>query len=144
MEKVGYVARMSDDVPAGVGPDLEPSALVIADRRGRIAYWSPGATDLFGYAAEAMVGKAVSVLVPAAFRRRHTTGFRTAWATGVLEASGAVMIPVVCADGETRSYASHIFVACWQAESSRPNPKQLSEAKASTPGTPCPVVLSAS
>jgi PAS domain S-box-containing protein len=90
-------------------PDLDRTALVIADRRGRIVYWSPGATHLFGYAAEAMAGKPVSVLVPAAFRRRHIAGLRAAWATGVVELSGAVMIPVVCADGETRTYASHIF-----------------------------------
>jgi PAS domain S-box-containing protein len=100
---------MSDEPAGGAGPDLDGTALVMADRRGRIAYWSQGATDLFGYTAEAMVGKAVSVLVPTAFRRRHTAGFRAAWATGVLEASGAVMIPVVCADGKTRSFASHIF-----------------------------------
>ena len=100
---------MSDGVSGGVGPDLDRTALVIADGRGRIAYWSAGATELFGYTAESMVGKAVSVLVPAAFRHRHTAGFRAAWATGVVEPSGAVMIPVVCADGETRSFASHIF-----------------------------------
>jgi PAS domain S-box-containing protein len=100
---------MNAEVPASVGSDLDGTALVMADRRGRIAYWSPGATDLFGYAAESMVGRAVSVLVPAAFRRRHTAGFRAAWATGVLEPSGAVMIPVMCADRETRSFASHIF-----------------------------------
>jgi hypothetical protein len=41
--------------------------------------------------------------------RRHTAGFRAAWATGVVEPSGAVMVPVVCADGRTRSFASHIF-----------------------------------
>jgi PAS domain S-box-containing protein len=81
----------------------------MADRQGRVAYWSPGATDLFGYTAEALVGRAVSVLVPAAFRRRHTAGFRAAWTTGAFEPSGAVMIPVVCADGQTRSFASHIF-----------------------------------
>jgi len=92
-----------------VDPDLDQTALVIVDRRGRITHWSSGATDLFGYAAEAMVGKAVSVLVPAAFRRRHTAGFRAAWATGALEPSRSWMIPVVCADGETRSFASHIF-----------------------------------
>ena len=56
-----------------------------------------------------MVGKAVSVLVPASCRRRHTAGFRAAWSTGVFEPSGTVMIRVVCADGETRSFASHIF-----------------------------------
>ena len=100
---------MSDDACASVEPDLDRTALVIADRRGRIAFWSEGATELFGYAAESMVGKAVSVLVPAAFRRRHIAGFRAAWTTGNFEPSGAVMIPVVCADGETRSFASHIF-----------------------------------
>jgi len=100
---------MSDEEPADARLDLDRTALVMADRRGRIAYWSAGATDLFGYTAESMVGKPVSLLVPAAFRRRHTAGFRAAWATGVFEPSGAVMIPVVCADGETRSFASHIF-----------------------------------
>ncbi len=100
---------MNDEVAAGVGPDLDGTALVMADSRGRIAYWSPGATHLFGYTAEAMVGKAASVLVPAAFRQRHTAGFRAAWATGALEPSGTVMIPVICADGETRSFASYIF-----------------------------------
>jgi PAS domain S-box-containing protein len=43
----------------------------MADRRGRIAYWSAGATDLFGYTAESMVGKAVSVL------GRHRAGAAT-------------------------------------------------------------------
>ena len=56
-----------------------------------------------------MLGTAVSVLVPAASGDGTRQGFRAAWAMGVLEPSGAVMIPVVCADGETRSYASHIF-----------------------------------
>ena len=97
------------DAPARVGSDLDRTALVMADRRGRIAYWSAGATDLFGYTAEAMIGKAVSILVPAAFRRRHKAGWRAAWATGDLDPSRTWMIPVVCADGETRSYASHIF-----------------------------------
>ena len=109
MRRAGYGERVSDELLPDVGPDLDRTALVVADRRGRIAYWSPGATDLFGYPAEAMVGRAVSVLVPAAFRQRHTAGWRAAWATGVFEPSGAVMIPVVCSDGRTRSYASHIF-----------------------------------
>lgn len=98
---------MSEGV--GMVADLDRTAFVVADRTGRVQYWSSGATDLFGYTAEKMMGKAVSVLVPAAFRQRHTAGFRAAWATGVFEPSGAVMIPVVCADGETRSFASHIF-----------------------------------
>jgi PAS domain S-box-containing protein len=100
---------VSRDLATGADPDLDRTALVLVDRRGRITYWSPGATELLGYAAQAMVGRAVSSLVPAAFRRRHTARFRSAWATGALEPSRSWMIPVVCADGETRSFASHIF-----------------------------------
>lgn len=91
------------------GSGLDQTALVIADERGRIAYWSPGATDLFGYPAERMVGGPVAGLVPEAFQRRHAGGWRAAWDTGLLNASGTVMIPVVCADGETRRFASYIF-----------------------------------
>lgn len=98
----------SDPLPEPAS-DLDQTALVIADARGRIVYWSGGATALFGYTAQAMVGKAASVLVPSAYRRRHIAGWRQAWASGALEPSGAVMVPVVCADGETRAYASHIF-----------------------------------
>ena len=100
---------MSDVSAADAPVDLDQAALVMADRKGRILYWSPGATSLFGYPAHTMLGKAASVLVPPAFRRRHTAGFRQAWATGHLEPSGAVMVPVVCADGQMRAFASQIF-----------------------------------
>jgi PAS domain S-box-containing protein len=97
------------DAPSQANVDLSGTALVVADRSGRVSYWSEGATTLFGYSAAEMIGRAVSVLVPAAFRRRHIAGWRAAWATGKLDPSGAVMIPVVCADGEVRTFASHIL-----------------------------------
>lgn len=100
---------MTAESPFSGVSGLDRVALVVADGRGRIAYWSAGATELFGFRAEAMVGSPVSGLVPEAFQRRHAGGWRAAWDTGVLEPSGTVMIPVVCADGETRRYASYIF-----------------------------------
>jgi PAS domain S-box-containing protein len=90
-------------------PGLEHVALVIADGRGRVAYWSPGATELFGYPADEMVGSPVVRIVPEAFRRRNAAGWRASWDRGILEPSGTSMIPVICADGETRRYASYIF-----------------------------------
>jgi two-component system, sensor histidine kinase len=71
---------MSSGAASDITLELDEAALVIADRRGRIVYWSAGASALFGYSAEAMVGKGASVLVPPAYRRRHTAGFRQAWA----------------------------------------------------------------
>jgi PAS domain S-box-containing protein len=100
---------MSAGSPFAGVPGLERVALVIADGQGRITYWSAGATELFGYPPETMLGHPVSGLVPENFQRRHAAGWRTAWDTGAMEPSGTVMIPVVCADGQTRRYASYIF-----------------------------------
>jgi len=49
--------------------------------------------SFFGYAADSITGKAVSALVPAEFRQRHTAGFRARHGRqGVIEQSGSVMI----------------------------------------------------
>ena len=75
-------------LPLACGSDLDRSALVTADSAGPTGNGRQGATLIFfGYAAEAMIGKAVSILAPAAFRRRHTAGWRAAWATGDLDPS---------------------------------------------------------
>jgi PAS domain S-box-containing protein len=96
--------RRRASVPTSIGPRSSWRIVV-----GRIAYWSAGATDLFGYTAESMVGKAVSVLVPgivpAPPHRRVSRGV----GNGRLRAARHGDDPGVFADGETRSFASHIF-----------------------------------
>lgn len=93
---------------AGADETLDDVAIVIADRRGRIELWSHGATALFGHEAETMLGTPITRLVPPGLRSRHAAGWREAWRRGTFEAGAAVLIPVVCADGEIRHFASRI------------------------------------
>jgi PAS domain S-box-containing protein len=39
-----------------------PASIIVTDRAGTIAYWNAGATELFGYSAEEMLGRTLAVL----------------------------------------------------------------------------------
>jgi PAS domain S-box-containing protein len=41
-------------------------AIVLTDANDRIVLWNRGAEDMFGHAAEAMVGRPLSTLIPTA------------------------------------------------------------------------------
>lgn len=84
------------------------AAIVVADRDGIISMWSTGATDLFGYAADEVVGRRIDVLLPDEFRARHWAGWSRAWRSGDIPASGTSMIPVRCSDGVTRRFAGQL------------------------------------
>ncbi|MCA9258252.1 MAG: PAS domain S-box protein [Planctomycetales bacterium] len=56
---------------AGETLEAAPSALVLSDRRGRIAYFNAAAERLFGYAREEVCGQAVELLLPERYRDDH-------------------------------------------------------------------------
>ena len=84
-------------------------AVVATDRDGVITHWDAGATALFGHAAHAVVGRPVDLLVPEHLREAHWSGFRRAMETPVVK-DLAADLPVVCADGETRTFAGRLLV----------------------------------
>lgn len=110
---------------------LDDVAVVLADRRGRVEFWSRGAEALFGYAAADVVGTPITRLVPEHLRARHGAGWRDAWSRGGSVPGSSVLIPVRCADGEVRRFASCIspildahgamiaVMATWSAPSER-------------------------
>jgi PAS domain S-box-containing protein len=89
--------------------DLQTAAVITVSRQGRIEYWSPGATALFGYDAAQMIGSKVSPLVPEEFHARHWAGWGRAWRENGFAQGTPVMIPVVCADGVVRRFVSHLL-----------------------------------
>ncbi len=44
-------------------------AIIIGDSEGRIVFWNKAAREIFGYTAEEMVGRSITVLMPERFRR---------------------------------------------------------------------------
>ena len=49
-------------------------AIVTADRTGRIASWNAAAERLFGYAADDVVGRPLTILMPEDAREAHERG----------------------------------------------------------------------
>jgi hypothetical protein len=89
----------------------ETTAVVLTDTPGVIRYWSLGATVLFGLSDA--VGETLDVIVPAEFRDRHWAAFHRAMQTGESRISGGRLnIPVLCGDGEVRSFPG-TFTVLW-------------------------------
>jgi PAS domain S-box-containing protein len=48
-------------------------AIVVSDAEGRIVFWNPGATRIFGFDA---VGQSLDLIIPEKLRARHWQGYR--------------------------------------------------------------------
>ncbi|HZP65622.1 MAG TPA: PAS domain S-box protein [Rudaea sp.] len=79
---------------------MEAEAIILADRRGVIRYWSSGATAMFGYRVDQAVGQLLDLIVPDEHRDAHWKGFRRAFESGTAAAEGiAGPFPAKHADG---------------------------------------------
>ncbi|MBI3561993.1 MAG: PAS domain S-box protein [Gammaproteobacteria bacterium] len=57
-------------------------ALIIADQQGNILYFNNAAERCFGYRRDELIGKPLSLLMPARFHAAHLAGFKHFLATG--------------------------------------------------------------
>jgi PAS domain S-box-containing protein len=57
-------------------------AIVLADHRGNIISWNRTAQRLFGYQAEEVLGKPLTMLIPARYREAHQRGLERVRSTG--------------------------------------------------------------
>ncbi len=53
-------------------------AIITVDRQGMIIFWNPQAEQMFGYAANEMIGKPVATIMPERFRQKHKRGINRA------------------------------------------------------------------
>jgi PAS domain S-box-containing protein len=110
---------------------VDPVAIVVADRSGTIRFWNPGAESLFGHREFDAVGATLDLIVPDHLRDRHWSGFHRAWQEGLSDDVRVALIPVVCADDETRLFPGRFLpiraphgdlvalMGVWQAPSDR-------------------------
>ncbi|MGH7569268.1 MAG: sensor histidine kinase [Gemmatimonadales bacterium] len=63
-------------------------AIVSADDQGHIFYWNPGAARLFGYTADEVLGRSLTLLMPERFHAAHLAGFRRYLTTGTAHVVG--------------------------------------------------------
>ena len=64
------------------------SAIVTADDGGAIVFWNKAAEGVFGYRADEVLGKPVSLLIPENLRNAHSAGMNRYLATGETRMAG--------------------------------------------------------
>jgi PAS domain S-box-containing protein len=57
-------------------------AIMASDVEGKIMFWNPGATRIFGFDATEALGQSLDLIIPEKLRARHWQGYRHVMATG--------------------------------------------------------------
>jgi PAS domain S-box-containing protein len=57
-------------------------AIMASDVEGKIMFWNPGATRIFGFDATEALGQSLDLIIPERLRARHWQGYRHVMATG--------------------------------------------------------------
>ena len=57
-------------------------AIVSIDNSGNITFWNQGAETIFGYSADEISGKSVTLLIPQQFQKAHLRGINRIFSTG--------------------------------------------------------------
>jgi two-component system sensor kinase FixL len=66
-------------------------AIVSADSSGRVLTWNGGAERLFGWTADEMLGRPLTVIIPERFRQLHTDGIARVRRSGTSRLAGQVV-----------------------------------------------------
>ena len=81
-------------------------AVIAAGADGRIVFWNPAATRLFGFTAGEALGQSLDLIIPERFRARHWEGYRQVMATGRTKYGAEVLrVPAQRKDGKALSIA---------------------------------------
>ena len=91
-------------------------AIISLDRHGQVAFWNRGAEEIFGYAAEQMLGQPVTRVIPERFRDAHQQGIMRAAAAGHLTVSGTMFELVGLRHDETE-FPLEFTLAAWKSQS---------------------------
>lgn len=78
----GKTASLTDSATLEALLQTSSDAIVVSDADGRIVFWNPGATRIFGFDATEAQGQSLDLIIPEKLRARHWQGYRHVMATG--------------------------------------------------------------
>lgn len=92
--------------------------VVVANPKGEIIFWNPGAERIFGFAASEAMGKSLDLIVPEKQRERHWGGFDKTMRTGQTRYGNELLrVPALHKEGHPLSIA--FTVAMLHAENGK-------------------------
>jgi PAS domain S-box-containing protein len=88
-----------------------PTAILFADREGKIRLWNAGAETMFGYTAQEALGQSLDLIVPDRQRARHWEGWVKVMATGVTKyGRDPLAVPAMRKDGSRISIEFNVVL----------------------------------
>jgi nitric oxide dioxygenase len=75
-------AQLTDEAVGAALLQSRTDAIIVADLRGAILLWNPGAEQLFGHRAAEALGRSLDLIIPDRLRARHWDGFHHWVSTG--------------------------------------------------------------
>jgi len=92
------------DLPAFV--PAAGDAIIAAGADGRIIFWNPAATRIFGFSEVEALGQSLDLIIPERFRARHWEGYRQVMESGKSKyAADVLRVPATAKDGRALSIA---------------------------------------
>lgn len=74
-----YLAGVFAGLWNGIGKFVpNPKGTIISNESGLILAWNQGASQIFGYSSEEVLGKPITLIMPERYKTRHLIGFKTA------------------------------------------------------------------
>jgi PAS domain S-box-containing protein len=81
-------------------------AIIAAGSDGKIIFWNPAATRIFGFTTEEALGASLDLIIPERFRARHWKGYGKVMSTGETKYQSEVLrVPARHRDGKSLSIA---------------------------------------
>jgi PAS domain S-box-containing protein len=88
-----------------------PTAILFADREGKIRLWNSGAETVFGYTAKEALGQSLDLIVPERQRQRHWEGWDKVMASGVTKyGRDPLAVPAMRKDGSRISIEFNVVL----------------------------------
>ncbi len=93
-------------------------AIISVDSRGNVVYWNKAAENIFGYAAQEVVGEPLSLIIPERFRGAHENALQEVVSTSnSLPPRGTVEVAGLRKDGE--EFPAGLSIAAWETREGR-------------------------
>src|SRR4051794_30898977 len=118
-QQLGDALRESENRFRSVA-ESATDAIVAADQNGDIISWNRGAELMFGHSEDAVVGKALSILMPERFRPMHDAGIARV-AEGGMAAARLIgqTVEVVGLRKDGREFPLELSLAMWETAGKR-------------------------
>jgi PAS domain S-box-containing protein len=105
--------RASEERFRGV-TDAAMDAIVSADSEGRLRSWNQGAERMFGWRAEEVIGRPLTVIIPERLRAMHAEGIARVRRTGRSKLAGTV-VELVALHRDGHEFPVELSIGTWEA-----------------------------